>query len=91
MKCRIAFYCAAVVALVLFLAAASSHATERRDPVINPEQTQSAPAHATDSAKLAHNRHGKKSMHSSVKPQTQAKVVQKKNPDSGVGTAGNGK
>lgn len=91
MKGRIAFYCAAVVALVLFLAAASSHATERRDPVINPEQTQSAPTRATNSDKPAHSRHGKKSAHSSAKPQTQARVTQKKSQDNGVGTAGNGK
>jgi hypothetical protein len=37
MKARITFYCVAVVALVLILAAAPSHATERRDPVLLPE------------------------------------------------------
>jgi hypothetical protein len=37
MKARITFYCFAVVALVLILAAAPSHATDRRDPIFLPE------------------------------------------------------
>jgi hypothetical protein len=46
MKARIAFYFAAVVALVLFLAAAvPSHATQHRDPATTPENMQkTAPA-----------------------------------------------
>jgi hypothetical protein len=46
MKARIAFYFAAVVALVLFLAAAvPSHATQHRDPALSPENMQkSTPA-----------------------------------------------
>lgn len=40
MKDRLTFYCIAVVALVLILAAAPSHATERRDPILNPDSTQ---------------------------------------------------
>ncbi|HEY2466624.1 MAG TPA: hypothetical protein VGI45_02130 [Terracidiphilus sp.] len=91
MKARFVFYFAAVVALVLFLAATSSHATERRDPVVSPEQTQSASTHATDSATPAHSSHPKKTAHPAAKSQTRAKMAQKKNPDSGVGTAGNGK
>ncbi len=57
MKARILFYCAAVVALVLILAAVPSHATERRDPLIvqDATQTQAAKpagsAHATASGK----------------------------------------
>jgi hypothetical protein len=45
MKARIAFYFAAVVALVLFLAAAvPSHATQHRDPALTTENMQrSAP------------------------------------------------
>lgn len=44
MKARIAFYFAAVVALVLFLAAVPSHATQHRDPALTPENMQrSAP------------------------------------------------
>jgi len=46
MKARIAFYFVAVVALVLFLAAAvPSHATQHRDPALTPDNMQkSAPA-----------------------------------------------
>jgi hypothetical protein len=57
MKARILFYCAAVVALVLILAAVPSHATERRDPLIVQDATQtqaakpSGSAHATASGK----------------------------------------
>jgi hypothetical protein len=54
MKARIAFYFAAVVALVLFLAAAvPSHATQHRDPALaSPEMVQrpqfAVPPHAPD-------------------------------------------
>jgi hypothetical protein len=55
MKARIAFYFAAVVALVLFLAAAiPSHATQHRDPALtSPEMVQRPqpavpPAHTSD-------------------------------------------
>ena len=45
MKARIAFYVAAVVALVLFLAVVPSHATQHRDPA--PQETaQKAPTSA---------------------------------------------
>lgn len=51
MKARIAFYFAAVVALVLFLAAAvPSHATQHRDPSLTPDSMQKA-APAPSSAK----------------------------------------
>ena len=50
MKARILFYCAAVVALVLFLAAVPSHATERRDPFIVPDATQTPAAKPSGSA-----------------------------------------
>ncbi|HMG85571.1 MAG TPA: hypothetical protein VK574_07500 [Terracidiphilus sp.] len=53
MKSRICFYFAAVVALVLFVASLSSHATERRDPLIVPEAQQ------TQGAKTAHSNHAK--------------------------------
>ena len=55
MKSRICFYFAAVVALVLFVAAISSHATERRDPLIAPESQQ------MQSAKTTHQSHAKSS------------------------------
>jgi len=43
MKARIAFYFAAVVALVLFLAAAvPSHATQHRDPALTTDNMQKA-------------------------------------------------
>ncbi len=53
MKSRICFYFAAVVALVLFVASLSSHATERRDPLIVPEAQQ------TQGAKTSHSSHAK--------------------------------
>ena len=53
MKSRICFYLAAVVALVLFVASLSSHATERRDPLIVPEAQQ------TQNAKTSHASHAK--------------------------------
>lgn len=90
MKGRIVFYFAAAVALVLFLAA-TSHATERRDPVTIPDQTQSASARAT--APSSHARratHGKKTTHS-TKPQSTQASAQKKNPDGGAGTTSKGK
>jgi hypothetical protein len=89
MKARLAFYCAAVIALVLFLAA-TSHATERRDPV-TPEQIQAPSNRAADSAKPVEKHHAKKSIHPPAKTHTQAKLVQKKNPGNVVGTAGSGK
>lgn len=47
MKARIAFYFAAVVALVLFLAAAvPSHATQHRDPALTPPEMVQKPATA---------------------------------------------
>lgn len=50
MKDRLTFYCIAVVALVLILAAAPSHATERRDPILNPDSTQATGStHKADS------------------------------------------
>lgn len=82
MKARIFFYCAAVVALVLFLAATASRATERRDPVLNPEQTQAAPGHSKVPGKPTHSQHAKKTAHPSAKPQAQAKADPKKTPDS---------
>lgn len=55
MKSRICFYFAAVVALVLFVAALSSHATERRDPpiVLEAQQSQTAKASHTSHAKVS--------------------------------------
>ncbi len=55
MKSRICFYAAAIIALVLFVASLSSHATERRDPLIVPESQQ------TQSAKTTHSHHAKAS------------------------------
>ncbi|MBS1802859.1 MAG: hypothetical protein JST28_05800 [Acidobacteria bacterium] len=75
MKARIVFYFAAVVALVLFLAAAvPSHATQHRDPALTPESTQKAtppastkPAPSPDSATpKAHPQSGKAKRQSST-------------------------
>ena len=89
MKARILFYFAAEVALVLILASVPSHATERRDPLIiqDTSQTQTAksssPAHATASAKRpmqssprkpkTANTAGEKSSHQGVNPLFEAK------------------
>ena len=76
MKARILFYFAAVVALVLILASVPSHATERRDPLIiqDTSQTQAAkssrPAHATASA-------AKPLQRSTRKPKTANAAVEK--------------
>ncbi len=50
MKARVIFYCAAVVALVLFLAAVPSHATERRDPFVMQDTAPTQPAKPSVSA-----------------------------------------
>jgi hypothetical protein len=81
MKSRIFFYCAAIVALVLFLAAVPSHATERRDPFVIQDATQtqpaksSGPAHATLS-------HKKQAQKNTQKPKGTAANVEKKNETS---------
>ena len=54
MTSRICFFCAAVIALVLFLAAIPSRATERRDPLIVPAAQQ-------QNAKASHSGHAKAS------------------------------
>jgi hypothetical protein len=70
MKSRICFYFAAVVALVLFVASLSSHATERRDPLILPDaqQTQSAThsSHAKNSRKKPSARNAQKQKNSTA-------------------------
>ncbi|MGA7242001.1 MAG: hypothetical protein WBX19_02410 [Terracidiphilus sp.] len=79
MKERLIFYCAALVALVLILAAVPSHATERRDPLIMPDaqQTQDAKSSGTahraaTSKKQARASHTKSSQ-ANVNPLPQAK------------------
>jgi ATP-dependent protease ClpP protease subunit len=87
MKARLVFYCIAVVALVLFLAA-TSRATERRDPVLNPEQA-TVSGHATDAARHAqHRTHPKKTTHAAKDAHAQAS---QKNPNSGAGSSSKGK
>ena len=71
MKSRICFYFAAVVALVLFVASLTSHATERRDPLIVPEAQQAR------TAKPSHSSHAKVSR---KKPATG--TTQKQKPSS---------
>lgn len=65
MNGRLIFYCLAVVALVLIFAAAPSHATERRDPVLNPDSAQAGSAHRTEVVPHAAQRstHAKKTAH----------------------------
>jgi len=92
MKARLIFYCAAVVALVLFLAATSSHATERRDPVLNPEQIQPANGHAKFvSSHPKRSSLSKKSAHASANTRPAQMPAQKKSPDGGAGSASKGK
>jgi hypothetical protein len=50
MKSRFSFHCFAVVALVLILSAAQSHATERRDPLIVQDATQTQADKSSGSA-----------------------------------------
>lgn len=87
MKALFASHYAAFVALVLILAAAPSHATERRDPVLNPEQTQPSSGHTTEATKPAHRHFAKKSLQA----QAHDKVAQKRNPDSRGGNGSKGK
>jgi hypothetical protein len=56
MKTRIFFYCAATVALVLFLAAIPSRATERRDPFVIQDATQTPPAKSSGTTHAAPSR-----------------------------------
>ena len=73
MTARFAFYFAAVVALVLFLAAAvPSHATQHREPALNPEYT--APA-AKPIAPVVHSDAPEAKVRSTAPP------TRKKSPD----------
>jgi hypothetical protein len=67
MKTRIFFYCAATVALVLFLAAIPSRATERRDPFVIQDSTQTPPAKSTATTHAAPSH--KKSDHKNTQKQ----------------------
>jgi hypothetical protein len=62
MTSRICFSFAAVIALVLFVAAIPSHATERRDPLIVPDTQQSAKTHSTH-AKASQAKHQARNAH----------------------------
>jgi hypothetical protein len=95
MKARFFFYCAAVIALVLILAAAPSHATERRDPIQTPNSSQNsgsghpdgAATHAQGSSHTKKAPHAARSAH--VNP-TDAKVkpaVKKNANDAQMGTS----
>jgi hypothetical protein len=94
MKAKLIFYGIAVVALVLILAAAPSHATERRDPVLIQE---SGSAHGTNTS--AHpgkqSPHGKKPAHAvkqshpqGVDPLFEAKDSAAPKKDAGNGKSG---
>jgi len=89
MKSRICFYFAAVVALVLFVGSLSSHATERRDPLIVPDAQQ------TQSAKAAHSSHAKASQTKpaarSMQKQTTPSASTTKNSGQGVNPLYEGK
>ncbi len=100
MKARLIFYCAALVALVLILAAVPSHATERRDPLIMQDAQQGQGAklppsvHGTASSKKQASA-SKKSSRPNVNPLSQAKDKSAAKKDSlgsgkGTGTASSG-
>jgi hypothetical protein len=86
MKSRNFFHCFAVVALVLTVAAVPSHATERRDPLIVPDATQTQPAkssgsgHAATSAK-------KQAPKSAQKQKGTSASVAKKSSHEGAGSS----
>jgi hypothetical protein len=88
MKERILFYCAAVVALVLILAAVPSHATERRDPLIVQDATQTQVAKPAGSAHATAS--GKKQAPKSAQRQkgTSAPVVKKNSTSLGSNASG---
>jgi hypothetical protein len=79
MKARVFFYCAALVALVLFLAAVPSHATERRDPFIMPDapQAQAAKPAGSTHATPSNKKHAPKN---AQKQKAASGNVEKKNP-----------
>jgi hypothetical protein len=89
MKSRICFYFAAIVALVLFVAALSSHATERRDPLIVPDAQQ------TQSVKTPHSSHAKASQKKHTARNTQKQKAStpsaEKSSDQGANTPFEGK
>jgi len=66
MKSRVFFYCTAIVAFVLFLAAVPSHSTERREPFVMQDTTPAQPAkpsgaaHVTSSHKKQTNKNAQK-------------------------------
>lgn len=83
------FSYSALVALVLFVAAVPSRATERRDPVLNPGHT--ASGHTADLTKSAHSSHPKKSSRLPAKCESQDKNLPRKSPDGGAGSSSKGK
>ena len=68
MRARILCPCAASFALVLSVAAISSHATERRDPLVYQDSTQSAVSARTSENAIKPVKHGKKPVHALKKP-----------------------
>ena len=96
MKARLTFYCAALVALVLILAAVPSHATERRDPLIMPDapQTQEAKLppsiHGTATSKKQASASHKNSSRANVNPLSQSKDKSVVKKNSSVSVKSNG-
>ena len=81
MKSRICFYFAAVVALVLFVASLSSHATERRDPLIVPDaQARTAKPSRSSHAKASR----KKPVAGSTQRQKSSSTTAEKSSQQGV-------
>lgn len=97
MRARFVFYCSAVVALVLILAAASSHATERRDLNLPPDSSSQYSVSANRDGAAGPSRgifHAKKAAHSAKRApadpnETKAKSAAKKSTNDGqIGTSG---
>ena len=89
MKARIVFYCAALVALVLILAAVPSHATERRDPLIiqDTQQAQSSKPSGTSHGAKPVNASHRKNGHTAAKKSSSASANSENGAKSGTGSS----
>ena len=84
MKARIIFYCVVIAVLLATLAAIPSHATERRDTLLNQEAAQtSGSGHADSTGKPTQSRHyTKKPSPARVLHETRDKSAAKKSDSS---------
>jgi hypothetical protein len=87
MKSRVFFYCTAIVALVLFLAAVPSHSTERREPFVMQDTTPAQPAKPSGSAHVTAS-HKKQTNKNAQKQKGTTANSEQKNPTSSAPNAG---